>query len=452
MSYLEREQCTFDELPFNEVDSLVFSSLCYLRWERACSCVPSVSLDASSPQGVRLHDVLSLCDTSAIIQGNWLEDSKETELFLQACRASRRLRDVVVTFYADEMSEAIEKQFSATTFILINADLSENRLNGNKLDSADKSAANNSVDHKDVSKEGSANTSAANRRADTFNQDAMSLDKPGAGCLAYVAFRGTDGTFAGWKEDFNLSFIEVIPSHRSAAAYLSGIADALPGSLIVGGHSKGGNLAEYAALTCAEAVFNRIQGVYNHDGPSFLEDPSPRGATAAFETIYHKTVPESSVFGMILERNDRYRVVCSSAHAVFQHEPFTWQVEGSEFACKEGLNASAVWFDTALDQWLRQYGKEDRERLVDTVYAVLAAAGVPTFADFQQDLPANIRTVIETGARLNPQEREFVFRVISDFGAVLRDEALQKARPSSFSPFFHFGSSTKENAPVSDDT
>lgn len=408
MSYLEREQRTFDELPFNEVDSLVFSSLCYLRWERACSCVPSVSLDASSPQGVRLHDVLSLCDTSAIIQGNWLEDSKETEPFLQACRASRRLRDVVVTFYADEMSEAIEKQFSATTFILTNAE--------------------------------------------TSNQDTMSLSRPNTGCLAYVAFRGTDGTFAGWKEDFNLSFIEVIPSHRSAAAYLSGIADALPGSLIVGGHSKGGNLAEYAALTCAEAVFNRIQGVYNHDGPSFLEDPSPRGATAAFETIYHKTVPESSVFGMILERNDRYRVVCSSAHAVFQHEPFTWQVEGSEFACKEGLNASAVWFDTALDQWLRQYGKEDRERLVDTVYAVLAAAGVPTFADFQQDLPANIRTVIETGARLNPQEREFVFRVISDFGTVLRDEALQKAKPSSFPPFFRSGSSTKESASASDDT
>lgn len=402
MSYLEREQRTFDEFPFNEVDSLVFSSLCYLRWERACSRVPSVVLDASSPQGVRLHDVLSLCDISAIMQGNWLEDSKETQPFLQACRASRRLRDVVVAFYADEISEAIEKQFSATTFILTNT--------------------------------------------------GVAGSKPGAGCLSYVAFRGTDGTFAGWKEDFNLSFIEVIPSHRSAAAYLSGIADALPGFLIVGGHSKGGNLAEYAALTCADVVFSRIQGVYNHDGPSFLEDPSPRGATAAFETIYHKTVPESSVFGMILERNDHYHVVCSSAHAVFQHEPFTWQVEGSKFACKDGLNASAVWFDTALDQWLRQHDKEDRERLVDTVYAVLAAAGVPTFADFQQDLPSNIRTVIEKGVRLSPQEREFVFRVISDFGAVLRDEALQKARPSSFSPFFHFGSSTKENAPVSDDT
>ena len=87
---------------------------------------------------------------------------------------------------------------------------------------------------------------------------------------AYIAFRGTDDTIVGWKEDFNLAFLPVVPAQRMAAEYLAAAAAALPSHpLRVGGHSKGGNLAVYSAVFCGEAVQNQLMRVYNNDGPGF---------------------------------------------------------------------------------------------------------------------------------------------------------------------------------------
>ena len=142
-----------------------------------------------------------------------------------------------LAFYANERSDAVEKQFSATTFV----------VPGRVAAQA----------------EGAPYEDGCGMRA-------------GRDEFACLAFRGTDGSFAGWKEDFNLCFKEVIPSQRAAAAYLSGVASAVEGPLAAGGHSKGGNLAEFAALVVDEGAYARLAGVYNHDGPSFLDDPSPR--------------------------------------------------------------------------------------------------------------------------------------------------------------------------------
>ena len=212
VTYMAEEQRTFAESPFNPVDSLVFATLAYFNYEVA----PGV--DLASPDGVLLHDVVMLSDWEALTAHSWMEDAKDTEAFLHVLSASRRMRDVRASFYANERSEIVEKQFSAVTLTFPAAD----------------------------------------------------------GEVAYLAYRGTGGSFAGWKEDFNLCFKEVIPSQCTAAAYLSGVASALACPLIVGGHSKGGNLAEYAALVADESAFERLRGVFNHDGPSFLDDPSPR--------------------------------------------------------------------------------------------------------------------------------------------------------------------------------
>ncbi|MEG0323963.1 MAG: Mbeg1-like protein, partial [Raoultibacter sp.] len=299
VTYIQEEQRTFSEFPFNAVDSLVCSTLCYFDFEHSAFPLSSGS------DLVLMHDIVAMSDWSALSQGSWLEDTKDTHAFIAALMASRRYRNLTVAFYANEFSNAVEKQFCAVTFDLGNGSL-------------------------------------------------------------YLAFRGTDGSFAGWKEDFNLCFKRVIPSQRSAAAYLSGVASATEKPLIVGGHSKGGNLAEFAALVCDDYLFDRIEAIYNHDGPSFLDDPSPRIGYPSFISKFHKTVPESSAFGMILERRNDYAVVQSSALSVFQHNPMSWKVESGSFICQEELNKSAVFFDGALDSWLTSKTPEERELFIDT--------------------------------------------------------------------------------------
>lgn len=366
VTYMAEEQRTFAESPFNPVDSLVFSTLAYLNYEAA------PGLDASSSEGVLLHDVVMLSDWRELTAHSWMEDAKDTVAFLHVLSASRRMRDVRVALYANERSKAVEKQFSAVTLTYPDAE----------------------------------------------------------GSTAYLAFRGTDGSFAGWKEDFNLCFKEVIPSQCTAAAYLSGVASALPGPLVAGGHSKGGNLAEYAALVADDGVFARMRGVYNHDGPSFLDDPSPRIDDERFCSLLHKTVPESSAFGMILERRADYRVVRSSAMSVFQHEPFTWLTEGDDFVYQDALNPSAVFFDEALDAWLRSKAPDERERFIDAIYDLFASTEAGSWAEFQEKLFANTRLMLGARSKLDPETKSFIWQTLGSLGGILKNETLKRFKPA----------------------
>ena len=366
VTYMAEEQRTFAESPFNPVDSLVFSTLAYFNYETA------PPIDLSSPEGILLHDAVMLSDWKALTAHSWMEDAKDTEAFLHVLSASRRMRDVRVSFYANERSEAVEKQFSAITLSFPSAD----------------------------------------------------------GIVAYLAFRGTDGSFAGWKEDFNLCFKKVIPSQCTAAAYLSGVASALSCPLIVGGHSKGGNLAEYAALVTDERAFERLRGVFNHDGPSFLDSPSPRIDDERFCRLLHKTVPESSAFGMILERRADYRVVQSSAMSVFQHEPFTWLTESDDFVYQDALNPSAVFFDEALDTWLRSKTADERERFVDAIYDLLASTEASTWSEFQEKLFANTRRMLGARTKLDAETKRFIWQTLGSLGGILKNETVKRFKPS----------------------
>ena len=349
-------------------------------------------MDPSSPERVLLHDVLALADWRTLTCASWLEDAKDTRAFLHVLMASRRFRGVELAFYANERSDAVEKQFSATTFVV------PGRV-------------------------------AAQAEGAPYEGRACGM-RAGRDEFACLAFRGTDGSFAGWKEDFNLCFKEVIPSQRAAAAYLSGVASAVEGPLVACGHSKGGNLAEFAALVVDEGAYARLAGVYNHDGPSFLDDPSPRIHDGRFATLLHKTVPESSAFGMILERRPDYRVVQSSALSVFQHEPFSWQVDGDDFVYQDALNRAAVFFDEALDAWLRGKTPAERERFIDTIYELFASTEASTWAEFQEGLFANTRRLLGSGTKLDAETKSFIWKTLGSLGGILKDETVRRFRPS----------------------
>lgn len=247
VSYIQENQRTFAESPFNPVDSLVFSTLCYFNYE-ACGLV-----DPSSPERVLLHDVLALADWRALTCASWLEDAKDTRAFLHVLMASRRFRGVELAFYANERSDAVEKQFSATTFVV------PGRV-------------------------------AAQAEGAPYEGRACGM-RAGRDEFACLAFRGTDGSFAGWKEDFNLCFKEVIPSQRAAAAYLSGVASAVEGPLVACGHSKGGNLAEFAALVVDEGAYARSRASTTTTGPRFWTIRRPASTTGASQRFCTRRFP-----------------------------------------------------------------------------------------------------------------------------------------------------------------
>ncbi len=149
----------------------------------------------------------------------------------------------------------------------------------------------------------------------------------------YAAYRGTDMTIVGWQEDFNMSFLSAVPAQVKAAEYAGAVARACPRrALRIGGHSKGGNLAAWAAVHLDEKLQRqRLIAAYNNDGPGFSRDLVDTPSYQAVADRLFTYIPASSIVGVLLEHAEDYEVVDSTARSIMQHEPLSWCVEGPRF-------------------------------------------------------------------------------------------------------------------------
>ena len=201
----------------------------------------------------------------------------------------------------------------------------------------------------------------------------------------YVSFRGTDDTLVGWKENLNMSFKSPVPAQIEAAKYLECAAEAFDGDIYVGGHSKGGNLAVYAATKVSPNVQARIKTVYNNDGPGFSPD-FIRGADYLRITDKIRTlVPQSSVVGLLLEHGTPYEVVKSSEVGLLQHYSLSWEVLGSKFIYLNELTSESVRIDQTIKSWLANMDMADREAFVNAIYETLLATNAKTLTDINTD-------------------------------------------------------------------
>ena len=209
---------------------------------------------------------------------------------------------------------------------------------------------------------------------------ALTLRLPLGPCVAY---RGTDGTLVGWKEDFNMAFSDVVPAQRRAAAYLERAAS-LPGTLRLCGHSKGGNLAVFAAAFCGEAIQSRIVSVRNFDGPGFDDKVTSQ---PGFQRIMGRTrtyLPKASVIGMLLEHEERFTVVDSLGTGIYQHNVYLWAVNRSGFCELQQLNGSSQLIDRTLKDWLASMTRRQREQVINGIYAALQATDASTVREVRE--------------------------------------------------------------------
>ena len=192
---------------------------------------------------------------------------------------------------------------------------------------------------------------------------------------AFLAFRGTDYSLTGWKEDFNMSFQDSIPAQREALAYTREFAEVWPVIMRLGGHSKGGNIAVYAAAKAEPEVQQRILSVYNNDGPGFTEslmgDPGYLTMVPKIKTY----IPQSSIIGMLLEHEEPYTVVKSNTAGLLQHDIYTWEVMGGDFIHVEEVTDQSRFIDNTIKRWVADMSKEERGVLVDKVFGLLGAGG-----------------------------------------------------------------------------
>ena len=209
----------------------------------------------------------------------------------------------------------------------------------------------------------------------------------------FLAYRGTDNSLVGWKEDFNMTFQQTIPAQRLAQEYIREAALAHTAPMRVAGHSKGGNLAVFAAARCSPMVRKRILTVYNNDGPGFTKymigDPGYNAIVPRIQTY----IPQSSVIGMLLEHEEPFIVIRSKSVGIMQHDPYSWEVEGPHFLPVQEVTESSQFLDATIKTWFAGMTNRERNQLVEVLYGLLTTGEVENAADIFQ--PKNIRTYVK---------------------------------------------------------
>ena len=236
--------------------------------------------------------------------------------------------------------------------------------------------------------------------------------------LSYIAFRGTDSTLVGWKEDFNMAFRTPVPAQEAARVYLTTAAIHCPGVILLGGHSKGGNLAVYAAAFCGKRLQKRVGRVYSHDGPGFLPEVLESPGFSGIVDRIEKTLPQSSVVGMLLEHQESYKIVKSKSVSLLQHDPFTWEVKEGAFLPLEHLSVEARHLDRTLTAWLQKVDHPQRERLVEALFGILESTDVRTLDQLRSDWQKAIPAVAREAANLDQDTRELLFRALKELAAL----------------------------------
>ncbi len=212
--------------------------------------------------------------------------------------------------------------------------------------------------------------------------------------LYYIAYRGTDETIVGWKEDLNLAFSEPVPGQLMSVEYLEKSAGKIGKPFYMGGHSKGGNFAIYAAMNCRQDIQDNIVIIFNHDGPGFRPEVRKKGRFDKIENRIRQTVPHSSMVGMLLSSERNYRVVESRNFGLAQHDPYSWLIEKDNFQIVKQIYSGRMFVDTTINDWILSLNQEQMRIFVDTLYDVVKASEADNLIDFTANWKRSIQGIM----------------------------------------------------------
>lgn len=245
----------------------------------------------------------------------------------------------------------------------------------------------------------------------------------------YVVYRGTDETIVGWKEDFNMTFLSPVPGQAYSVKYLNMVLGKLNCPFYMGGHSKGGNLAMYAAMKCSKEMQRRIVKVYNMDGPGFRPEVLESVDYEGIKDKIIKILPHSSLVGVIFEYSTDYRLVKSKAIGLLQHDPYSWLVKDGRFIDAGPIYEGHKFRNTTLNEWILSQDEESLRTFVDTLYKVISASEKDNLIDFAANWNESVSSMRTALKEVDEQTEEVIKAIFKDLVTLtqekIKDELLR---------------------------
>ncbi|WP_051536428.1 Mbeg1-like protein [Ruminococcus flavefaciens] len=220
---------------------------------------------------------------------------------------------------------------------------------------------------------------------------------------SFAAFRGTDGTVVGWKEDFNLSYMQQTAGQERAIAYINEAFSDGDYPVRLGGHSKGGNSAVYSSLFCDECVRRRITNIYSYDGPGFRDEILESEVYQHMLPRIRCYIPEASIVGMLLGSGTDPRIVKTSVNGIKQHYAYYWELRRNRFMPADRLKKSGDVINKAISGMLSDFSDTEREIFTDSLFEILKAPDKETLKELTKlsSYPAIIKAI----SKLRPEQQ-----------------------------------------------
>ena len=227
----------------------------------------------------------------------------------------------------------------------------------------------------------------------------------------WIIFRGTDETLIGWKEDFMMTYSDLIPAQTDAIEYLKKQAETFSGTLNVSGHSKGGNLSLYASAMQDEAIQNRIEQIYCWDSPGVHRSIL---GTEGYQRVVSKAkryIPQDSIVGLMLESQVPYHIIESQGSGISQHSALMWNIEDDHFVELTELTKNSQLTDQTFKQWTEVVSDKDLKLFFDTFFDLIFGMGVETVNDVYYNFRMYMQKFFEKAYQMDPEKREVLLRV-----------------------------------------
>ena len=245
----------------------------------------------------------------------------------------------------------------------------------------------------------------------------------------YVAFRGTDTTMAGWREDLNFSYMMATPAQLDAVSYLNSICASTSCPVRIGGHSKGGNLAMFAAAFCKAAYKERFLQVYSNDGPGFNDIVASSDNYQGSLDKVRLIIPDGSVVGILLSnKQDKLVVQSTGKDPAAQHIPFSWQVTRDGFVEADRQSSASLFLDKTLDEWLENLTSEEKSCFVSAIFDALDDSGVRSLEDLRHDKWKTYNAVLKAMGDMAPEQKDTVKGVLRRLAQASRDVIWDEAK------------------------
>lgn len=228
-----------------------------------------------------------------------------------------------------------------------------------------------------------------------------------------IAFRGTDGSMIGWKEDMRMNYLPEIYGQSVATKYLEEIATKFPDKQIyLLGHSKGGNFAQYALSAAQPETQKRVIKAISFDGPGFFHKVYTSPGFVQTMSKMKTYIPQGSIFGTMLDHPEQTIVVKSTAAMRNQHDPRRWSVGRDSFTLAEGLSSGSRVLRHALINFNRSIPHEKREEAFSDLFEAFENADIAELHQLTNNKLVGTYRFSRVFLSLEPKERKLIAQIL----------------------------------------